>query len=422
MRARGVSPSSAAFSGVISSSAAAPSLIWLLLPAVITPSGLKAGWSAASFSSVVSRRMPSSRAEARAVGQRDGHDLAVEVAGVLRRGGELVAAQAEVVQLLARDLPLRGDHLGRDALMRRSGTSPAARAGMGGRRLAIDEPIGTRVMLSTPARDGHVADAGRNQVRGEVDRLLAGAALPIHRRRGNRDGEARLQDGVARDVERLLADLADAAHHHVFDHAPDRSSPAAPARAAPSRRARPDAHLSARRCAGRSGVRTASTITTSRIAPTCRSDSAPRVQIQQRTPIYSLYWHYMPLPAIFAALPANIRAAPTSRRPIRARILPKWTMSPGFDARLSPAPRSRPSCAVASPAAPCPRSCRGWSSPPCARHAARARGTALRRPARQTRRHPAVAAALDPSQEPRSLARLRSASSSRSSRSRSACR
>ena len=58
IRARGVRPSSSAFSRDISSTAAAPSEICDELPAVILPSSLKAGFSSASASSVVSGRMP----------------------------------------------------------------------------------------------------------------------------------------------------------------------------------------------------------------------------------------------------------------------------------------------------------------------------------------------------------------------------
>ena len=58
MRARGVSPSAFALSADISSTAAAPSEICEALPAVILPSGLNAGLSCESFSSVVSGRMP----------------------------------------------------------------------------------------------------------------------------------------------------------------------------------------------------------------------------------------------------------------------------------------------------------------------------------------------------------------------------
>ena len=56
IRARGFRPSASAFSRVISSTAAAPSETCEELPAVILPSSLKAGFSLASPSSVVSRR------------------------------------------------------------------------------------------------------------------------------------------------------------------------------------------------------------------------------------------------------------------------------------------------------------------------------------------------------------------------------
>ena len=61
MRASGVRPSSLALAAVVTSSAAEPSLICELLPAVITPSGRKAGFRPAMLSSVPPRRMPSSR-------------------------------------------------------------------------------------------------------------------------------------------------------------------------------------------------------------------------------------------------------------------------------------------------------------------------------------------------------------------------
>src|SRR5205814_9685361 len=67
------------------------------------------------------------------------------------------------------------------------------------------------------ARYGHVADAALDQVGGEVDRLLAGAALAVdgRRRRGYR--KLGRQPSGAADVDRLLADLADAAEDDVFD-------------------------------------------------------------------------------------------------------------------------------------------------------------------------------------------------------------
>ncbi len=59
-RATGVKPSSRAFSDVVISSAAEPSEICDALPAVMTPSGVKAVLSPASVSTVVPGRMPSS--------------------------------------------------------------------------------------------------------------------------------------------------------------------------------------------------------------------------------------------------------------------------------------------------------------------------------------------------------------------------
>ena len=56
--ARGRTPSSAAFSALISSTEAAPSEICEALPAVTLPSGLKAGLRAASASRLLSGRMP----------------------------------------------------------------------------------------------------------------------------------------------------------------------------------------------------------------------------------------------------------------------------------------------------------------------------------------------------------------------------
>jgi hypothetical protein len=59
-RAIGVRPSSRAFSGVVTSSAAAPSEICEAFPAWITPSALNDGLSLARVSGVVPRRSPSS--------------------------------------------------------------------------------------------------------------------------------------------------------------------------------------------------------------------------------------------------------------------------------------------------------------------------------------------------------------------------
>ena len=82
IRARGLRPSDSAFSSLMTSTAAAPSLSGQALPAVTVPSGLNAGCSAASFSIVVPGRGPSSWRDLGAVRRRDRDDLLVEVARV----------------------------------------------------------------------------------------------------------------------------------------------------------------------------------------------------------------------------------------------------------------------------------------------------------------------------------------------------
>ena len=60
IRASGVMPSSAALTSLITTTAAAPSLSGQQFPAVTVPSGRNTGFSAATFSSVVPGRGPSS--------------------------------------------------------------------------------------------------------------------------------------------------------------------------------------------------------------------------------------------------------------------------------------------------------------------------------------------------------------------------
>ena len=115
IRARGFSPSDSAFFRSMSSTAAAPSEICDELPAVILPSSLKAGFS--------SRQRLDARVRAdalvghvRVAVHRERHDLALEAALLGRLVRALVRAQADLVELRARDLPLVGDHLGGDPL------------------------------------------------------------------------------------------------------------------------------------------------------------------------------------------------------------------------------------------------------------------------------------------------------------------
>ena len=116
-----------AFSSLMISTAEAPSVICDELPAVTLPSGLNAGLSLASVSTVVPGRMPSSRGE-QLVGLDElagllvaglglhGDDLVVEATLVGGLLGPLLALGAEGVEVLAGEVPLVGDQLGRDAL------------------------------------------------------------------------------------------------------------------------------------------------------------------------------------------------------------------------------------------------------------------------------------------------------------------
>ena len=99
----------------MTTAAAAPSDICDELPAVTVPFTWNAGLSAASASSEVSARGPSSILKTMSVrfgllpfgrgeADRHGHDLVVELAGLDGGDGFLVAVDGELVGLLARDV------------------------------------------------------------------------------------------------------------------------------------------------------------------------------------------------------------------------------------------------------------------------------------------------------------------------------
>ena len=191
------------------------------------PSSLKAGFRFASASTVESGRMPSSAAEqlvgvvALLVADGDGDDLVLEAA--LGRGPRrpLVALHREGVELLARDAPLVGDHLGADALALQAALLGVARhhAGAEGEPVVPHDRRSHRRVRHGLHPGGHddVVGARHDALRGEVQRLLGGAALAVDRGGGHRLGPAGGEHGVAADVERLLGDLHDAAHDHVVD-------------------------------------------------------------------------------------------------------------------------------------------------------------------------------------------------------------
>ena len=133
--------------------------------------------------------------------------------------GELVGAQRELVELGAGDLPLVGDHLGAQALaddvvlLHELGGEGAAELLLGlhaGGEGQVAHVLDARA-------DDDVVDAGGDQRGAEVDGLLRRAALAVDGGRGGLDRQALLQPGVARDVERLLAELLHAAGDDVLD-------------------------------------------------------------------------------------------------------------------------------------------------------------------------------------------------------------
>ena len=106
----------AAVRSLVTTTAAAPSLVPGALPAVTVPSFLNAGRSLASASSEASGRGDSSRRTTMGspffCGTSIGNDLRFDVAGVHRAHGALVAFERELVLLLARDFVFFGDEFG----------------------------------------------------------------------------------------------------------------------------------------------------------------------------------------------------------------------------------------------------------------------------------------------------------------------
>ena len=174
-RASGALPRRSAARSEPTTRQAAPSLICDALPAVTEPPSRKAGLQRASFSSVVSRRTPSSASTSTVSPRRpfdgrglDRHDLAGERARVLRRGGAPVRLDRERVLVGARDLVALGHVLGRlaHALGRvalrhaRVDEAPADRRVGDLRRAAREAALGLEL---DHGRAGHRLDAAGEQ-------------------------------------------------------------------------------------------------------------------------------------------------------------------------------------------------------------------------------------------------------------------
>src|SRR5207342_3402296 len=155
----------------------------------------------------------------------DDDDLAVE--STANRGGSrfAVARQCEGVEFLAaKPMDLR-HHLGAGELAElldpvaaldrlRPWTDADARLHRQDHRGSHRHPR----HAFHPGGDYHILGAAHHCLRSEVQGLLGATALPVDADRGNAVGQVGRHDHVAADVEALLADLANAADDHIFDH------------------------------------------------------------------------------------------------------------------------------------------------------------------------------------------------------------
>ena len=230
----------------------------------MTPSSLNAGFRPASFSTVVPRRMPSS-ATTGSPSVNTGMICVSNAPSSCAVGGALVRARGVLVETGPREAPLLRDQLRGDALVERE----IAIAGKHFR--PVRHASGPRRTQRYPAhhldtaRHDDVLLAGHHGLHREVQRLLARPARAVDGGPGMLSGQPGGQHRVAADIARLVADLRDAAPHHVVDDRPGRC----PARSTSALSTIADRSAA---CMSDSpplrlptGVRTASTITVSRI-------------------------------------------------------------------------------------------------------------------------------------------------------------
>ena len=214
----GSTPSSRARSSLAITSAAAPSLIPLELPAVTVPPSRNAGLSAASFSTLVSGRGCSSR-----VTSPTGTSSSSKRPAVVRRRPALLRLERERVLLLARDAVALGHVLARLAhrlerehrLQPRVGEAPAERRVADG-LVAARERRAPACAITSGARDIDSTPPATNRSPSPATTAWHAPTRPrrgpdaqsrFTRDAGDRLRQAREQRGHARDVAVVLARL-----------------------------------------------------------------------------------------------------------------------------------------------------------------------------------------------------------------------
>ena len=220
MRARGLRPWSLTACSDASSTALAPSEIWLAIAAVSRPPST----SVLSAGHLLQRRVARALVGDEAV---DRDDLVLEVAGADRRLRALVAGQRVLLHLLAGDVPLLGDQL-RTAELRDLLVAVAVQPALGlvgGRGepelLADDHRRRDRDLAHVLHAAGHdqIGGAGHDRLCAKGNGLLAGTALPVDGDTGHLFGIAGGQPRQPGDVAGLRSDGVDAAGDHVVDRA-----------------------------------------------------------------------------------------------------------------------------------------------------------------------------------------------------------
>ena len=200
------------------------------------------------------------------VGRVDAHQLGAEAVLGPGLGGQLLGAQAEVVGVGPGDAPLVGDALGTLEL---GGELVLAEVALGDgpadvERLGRGRAHGHLAQILDAAGHGDVDDARADQAGRQVGGLLRRAALGVDGGGRRAQGQAGGEPGRAGDVEGLHAHLAHAAADHLARprRGRRRCARSGPAATVASRSAewmvdRPPLRRPM-------GVRTASTMTTSR--------------------------------------------------------------------------------------------------------------------------------------------------------------